>query len=98
MFADERDPYFPDVPIPKELGVNVSSLPAVRGVEGPPNTPASIVKILEDAFTRAVKEPGYIEWAQKVKVLIHPLTSQEYGRLVLDTYPKVEKCQHLLKE
>jgi tripartite-type tricarboxylate transporter receptor subunit TctC len=98
MFADKRDPYFPDVPVPQELGFKVSSLPAVRGVEGPPNTPASIVKVLEEAFGKAVKEPGYLDWAQKVRVVIHPLSAQEYAKLVADTYPQVEKVQQLLKE
>ena len=98
MFADKRDPYFPDVPVPQELGFKVSSLPAVRGVEGPPNTPAPLVKVLEEAFAKAVRDPGYFEWAQKVKVVIHPLSSQEYGKLVADTYPQIEKVKHLLAE
>src|SRR4030042_1595720 len=58
MFSDKRDPYFPDVPIPKDLGFDVTPIPAIRGVEAPPNTPSSIVKVLEEAFSKAVKEPA----------------------------------------
>ena len=40
LFADERDPYLPDVPIPKELGFNVTSMPALRGAEAPSEDPS----------------------------------------------------------
>src|SRR3972149_7665398 len=39
LLADKRDPYLPEVPIPKDLGFDITSLPAIRGVEAPPRTP-----------------------------------------------------------
>jgi tripartite-type tricarboxylate transporter receptor subunit TctC len=98
MFSDKRDPYFPDVPIPKEFGLDVTPIPGTRGVEAPPNTPASIVKILEEAFYKAVQEPGFIEFTKKRKMLLFPLNAQEYREIVESTYPKVEKFQTMLKE
>jgi tripartite-type tricarboxylate transporter receptor subunit TctC len=98
MFSDKRDPYFPDVPIPKDLGFDISSLPAIRGAQAPPNTPNSIVKILEEAFIKSVKEAAFIEWATKRKMVLHPLNAQEFSRVVSDTYPKVEKFKEMLKE
>lgn len=98
IFSDNRDPYFPDVPIPKELGFSISSLPAIRGIQAPPNTSAAIVKVLEDATNKAIKDPGYIEWAKNRKMVIYPLNSQEFTKVVLDTYPKVEKFKDMLKE
>ncbi|MFH1123659.1 MAG: tripartite tricarboxylate transporter substrate binding protein [Pseudomonadota bacterium] len=98
MFSDKRDPYFPDVPVPKELGLNVTPLPAVRGVEAPPNTPPAIVKVLEEAFSKAIQEKDYIEWANKRKIVLDPLSSREFGKLVAETYPKVEKFKDMFKE
>jgi len=98
MFSDKRDPYFPDVPIPKDLGFDITSIPATRCVEAPPNTPNSIVKILEEAFSKSVKEPVFIEWANKRKMVLHPLNAQEFSKVVSDTYPKVEKFKDMFKE
>jgi len=98
IFGDKRDPYLPDVPIPKDLNLNISPLPAVRCVETSPKTPAPIVKALEDAFAKAVKEPGFIDFAEKRQMVLSPLTSQELGKLVADTYPKIEKIMDELNK
>lgn len=98
MFSDSRDPNFPDVPTPKDLGYNIPSIPTIRGVLAPPNTPSSIVKILEEAFSKAAKDPGFTEWAKKTAVLIDTLSAQEFGKVVVETYPKIEKFKDMLKE
>jgi len=98
LFSDKRDPFLPDVPIPKDIGLDITPLPALRGVEAPPNTPPSIVKVLEEAFNKAVREPDYIEWAKKRRMVIHPLTAQEFNKVVSEAYPNVEKFKEMLKE
>jgi tripartite-type tricarboxylate transporter receptor subunit TctC len=98
MFGESRDPYFPDVPIPKDLGYTMPSIPAVRGLEAPPHTPPAIVKVLEEACAKALKEPAYMEWTNKRKTTIFSLNAQEYGKLVAETYPRVEGLQKYLKE
>lgn len=98
LFADERDPYLPDVPIPKDLGLKITAIPAIRGAEAPPQTPAAIVKVLEEAFDKAVKEPQYIDWAKKRKMVLTSMSAQVFGKNLLDTYPRVEKFQQMLKE
>ncbi|MDI6756371.1 MAG: tripartite tricarboxylate transporter substrate binding protein [Thermodesulfobacteriota bacterium] len=98
MFSDKRDPYFPDVPIPKDLGFDITSLPAIRGVQAPPNTPASIVKVLEEACSKAIKDPAFVEFAKNRKMVIHPLQAQEFGKIVVEAYPKVEKFKEMFKE
>ena len=98
LFGDKRDPYFPDVPIPKDLGLDITSIPGIRGVEAPPKTPASIVKVLEEACSKAIKEPAFIEFAKRRQMVLHPLNSQEFRQIVELTYPKVEKFQSMLKE
>ena len=98
LLGDARDPYLPDVPIPKDLGYTLTSLPALRGVEAPPHTPPAVVKVLEDAFAKAVTEPAYVEWAKKRLMVIHPLGAGDFATAVREAYPKVEKFQAMLKE
>jgi tripartite-type tricarboxylate transporter receptor subunit TctC len=98
VFSDKRDPYLPEVPIPKELGFDVTPIPGIRGIEAPPRTPASIVKVLEEAYSKAMKEPAFIEVAKNKQIVLQPLSSKEFGQLVEATYPKVEKYKEMLKE
>lgn len=98
LFGDERDPYLPDVPIPKEIGLKITPMPALRGAEAPPNTPASIVKVLEEGFAKAAKDPGFIDWAQKRKMVLRSYGAHEFGKSLLDAYPQVEKFQKKLTE
>lgn len=98
LFSDERDPYLPNVPIPKDLGYEMTSLPAIRGVHAPPRTPAGVVKVLEAAFRKAVKEPGFIEWGKNRQMVISALTAVEFDKVIKKTYPTVEKFQQLLRE
>jgi tripartite-type tricarboxylate transporter receptor subunit TctC len=98
LFADERDPYLPDVPIPKDLGLQITALPAIRGAEAPPQTPVAIVKVLEEAFGKAVKEPQYVDWAKKRKMVLHSMSAEVFGKNLMNTYPRVEKFHQMLKE
>ena len=98
LFSDKRDPYLPDVPIPKDVGLNMTSFPGIRGVEAPPKTPPATVKVLEDAFSKVVKEPEFLEWAKKRLTVIDPMSSREFAKAVTDAYPKVEKFRNMLSE
>ena len=98
LFGDRRDPYFPNVPIPKDLGLDVTSIPGIRGVSAPPQTPLPIVKKLEDVFSKAVKEPAFIEFTKKRQMVLSPMNGQEFRQVIEATYPKVEKFQDMLKE
>jgi tripartite-type tricarboxylate transporter receptor subunit TctC len=98
MFNDERDPYMPDVPTAKDLGYDIKSIQALRCAMAPPRTPPAIVNVLEEAFSKSIKDPAFIEWAKKRKNVLGPLGSKELGKLVHEYYPYVEKYQNLLKE
>ena len=96
LFSDKRDPHFPDIPVPKDLGYNMSFIPTLRGVEAPPKTPADIVTILEAAFSKAAQEKGFIDIAAKRKMVLEPVGSKEFARAVADVYPKIAKFQSML--
>jgi len=93
-----RGPYFPDIPTLKELGYDISYVTTRHVLEAPPNTPPQIVRVLEEAFSKAVKEPAYIEWAKKNYVIIDPLSAQEFCKEVAESYPRIEKLKEMLEE
>ena len=93
-----RDPYYPDIPTLREFGSDVSYVTVRHVVEAPPNTPPEIVRVLEQAFGRAVKEHAYIDWAKNNNIIIDPLSAQEFCQEVEESYPRIEKFKEMLKE
>jgi tripartite-type tricarboxylate transporter receptor subunit TctC len=91
-----RGPYFLDIPTLKELGYGIIYVPIRHVVEAPPNTPPEIVRILEEAFSKAVKEPPYVQWAKENHVVIDPLSAQEFYKEVAEAYPRIEKVKKML--
>jgi tripartite-type tricarboxylate transporter receptor subunit TctC len=98
LLSDQRDPYMPDVPIAKDLGIKMDFVPTLRGVEAPPKTPPTIIKVLEEAFSKAAKDPGFLDIAKKRQMVLQSVGSQEFGKIVADAYPKIGKYQQMLKE
>lgn len=101
LFPDKRNPkypFFPEIPTLKELGYDVEQITVRHVVEAPPNTPSHIVRLLEDAFNRAIRETSYTKWANKNFVIVDPLSSEEFSREIRETYKKIEKIKQFLKE
>ncbi len=98
LLSDKRNPYMPDVPIPKDLGIKMDIIASLRGAEAPPKTPPAIIKTLEEAFSKAVREADFIELARKKQIVLQSVGSREFGKIVTDTYPKIGKYQQILKE
>jgi putative tricarboxylic transport membrane protein len=62
ILGPERYDQAPDVPTISELGYkDFPYIPFVRGVMAPPNVPADRLVILEEAFKKAVDDPGFKE-------------------------------------
>jgi tripartite-type tricarboxylate transporter receptor subunit TctC len=80
----------PDVPSLTALGYAMKHVTIRHVVQAPPNTPAQIVSIVEDAFSRAIKEPAYVEWARNQYVMIDPLDAQELSAEITASYPELE--------
>jgi tripartite-type tricarboxylate transporter receptor subunit TctC len=98
LLSDKRDPYMPDVPTPKDLGIKMDFIPTLRGVWAPPKTPPAIVKTLEDAFHKAATDPGFIDIAKKRQLILQNVGSKELAKIVADAYPRIAKYQQMLKE
>jgi tripartite-type tricarboxylate transporter receptor subunit TctC len=61
VLANSKDIVYPDVPLAKDLGYKHTFVPMIRGVDGPPKMGIQVIKVLEEAFGKAVKDPGYIQ-------------------------------------
>ena len=97
VLANEKDIAYPNVPLAKDLGYNFPIMPMLRGADVPPKTPPAVVKKLEDAFVKALKEPEYLAWTQKRMMVIAPLSGTEYGKAILKQQQEVEKYKSFLK-
>jgi tripartite-type tricarboxylate transporter receptor subunit TctC len=81
LLKDEPSKEYPDVPILKDLGYEIPC-PMIMGVFGPKGINPAIAKKLEDAFTKAIKEPGFIDGMKKLRFPIVYRNSKELGEYV----------------
>lgn len=64
-YNNERLKYAPEVPTMNELGYNLAiGTPLV--IIGPKNLPQPILKKLEESFLKAMKEPAYLQFLERV--------------------------------
>ncbi len=90
IFEDKRDPRYPDVPIQKDLGYNVDTIPSLRGVVGPPNVPADVVKILESAFAKSAQDKEFLAFAAKASVKVTPRDAKEFFAVSKSIYNEIK--------
>lgn len=97
VFSKERDPTFPNAPLPRELGLNLTVMPTIRGVVAPPGLPLRIADILESAFAKAVQEPEYIKWAKVARIPIESIHRDQFLASTIDTEKNVAKYLDKIK-
>lgn len=66
VFSERRLPLLPEVPTFKELGFDVT-LGSAQALVAPQGTPASIVRILDEAIRKALAEPAFVSLAEKTE-------------------------------
>ncbi len=91
IYSTEKDPTFPRAPLPKELGLNITAMPVVRGALAPPGLKPEIANILRQAFAKAVREPGFIGWAKKARVEISPMDHKQFLNYTIGVEKEVMK-------
>ncbi|MFD0667611.1 Bug family tripartite tricarboxylate transporter substrate binding protein [Ramlibacter sp. MAHUQ-53] len=79
--ARERLAAFPDVPLMKEMGVEIDMGPWL-GFLAPAGTPADIVEKLNAAITGAIAEPQVAEVMRKMTMVIDKMGPAAYQRFV----------------
>ncbi|OGP67857.1 MAG: hypothetical protein A2170_06040, partial [Deltaproteobacteria bacterium RBG_13_53_10] len=88
MLADVRSPMYPNIQCLKDAGYDYP-VPVPFIVAAPKDTPAPIMKALEDAFTKAAKDPEYVKGVADIKLLTTYRSSAELASYISATYQKV---------
>ncbi len=65
--STKRDPSFPDVPLAREMGLDIA-LDAWRGIAVPKGTPRNVIAALEKAVRETVESPEFAAAAAKLYV------------------------------
>jgi tripartite-type tricarboxylate transporter receptor subunit TctC len=76
MWGDNRTPRAPNVPTLKELYGIVANSP--WGIAGPKGMDARVVKILHDAFRRAMDDPVFIKALDRVGMAPYYMAGEDY--------------------
>jgi tripartite-type tricarboxylate transporter receptor subunit TctC len=90
LFREEPSVEYPNIPILKDLGYDFST-PYYTCVAGPKGLPEGIVKKLEEAFTKAMKEPAFIKGMKDLRLPIVYRNSKEMGEYVTHNYEAFSK-------
>jgi len=90
LYSDVHQAAYPQVPIIKDLGYDFPA-PMPILVTGPKGLPEGIVRKLEDAFTKAVKEQGYINGMKELRLPVVYRNSKDLGEYVARNYEVFSK-------
>lgn len=85
LFREERAAEYPQTPVLKDVGYDFP-VPTFICVAGPKGLPDGIVKKLEDAFTRATKEPAFIKGMKDLRLPIVYRNSKDLNAYVAHNY------------
>jgi tripartite-type tricarboxylate transporter receptor subunit TctC len=81
----ERTKRWPTVPTLKELGYGIVSN-SPYGLAGPKDMDPKIVKILHDAFRKAIDDPNYIKTIERLDQERWYLSTEEYTKYARETF------------
>lgn len=94
LFTEKHPIEYPRISILKDIGYEIP-YPTLLSVTGPKGIPAGIIKKLEEAFTKAMKEPTFIKGMKDLRFPILYRDSRELSDYVSRNYEIYEK---LIKE
>jgi tripartite-type tricarboxylate transporter receptor subunit TctC len=77
----KRDPEIPDVPTLKELGMDIV-YEVVRGVMAPKGTPPATRSKIEEACTKATKEPSFAQAMKLQGTRVEFLNAKDYAKFL----------------
>jgi tripartite-type tricarboxylate transporter receptor subunit TctC len=97
IFANERTSKYPQVAVAKEFGYEIHPFSNHTGVLAPPKTPPDRLKVLEAAFDRAVRNPGYLEWMEKGVAEYVPILGKEYENDITRMIRIIDGYREMLK-
>jgi tripartite-type tricarboxylate transporter receptor subunit TctC len=86
-FGEQRTKRWPDVPTAKELGYGVVSQ-SPYGLVGPKGMDPAVVKVLHDAFKKAMDDPKHIEVLEQLNQAAWYRSGDEYAKWAAATFVK----------
>ena len=86
-FGEKRTKRWPNVPTAQELGYNVVST-SPYGLVGPKGMDPAVVKVIHDAFKKAMDDPRHAELMEQLNQDVWYRTGDEYARWAAQTYAK----------
>lgn len=89
-FGDQRIKRWPNVPTAKELGYNVVAN-SPYGLAGPKGMDPAVMKVLHDAFKKAMDEPAHLAVLDQLNQPVWYKTSADYATWAKDTFAKERK-------
>lgn len=99
LIADVPSPDYPGVPIMRDLGYDIPA-PTFFNIAGPKGMPEDVVKRLDDAFHKAMKEPAFIKGMKDIRCTVLYKSGndlQNYIASVIPTFRKVLKEEGMIK-
>jgi tripartite-type tricarboxylate transporter receptor subunit TctC len=99
LMKEEKSPEYPQVPIMKDLGYNLP-YPMIISVITAKAVPDAIVKKLDDAFAKAMKEPAFISGMKELRLPVMYRSGKELDAYVaqnFEYYSKLFKELELIK-
>jgi len=96
FISDKKISGFEHIPSTREIhGVGI---PWALGIVGPKGLPSDIVKKLEEAFLKGVKEPSFEKLMTNMDTAIVTMTSQQFTEYIHKTYKEQKEIVEKLKE
>lgn len=99
LISDRPSPFFPKTPILRDLGYDMPA-PTMLNVTGPKGLPDEIVRILDEAFSKAMKEPGFVKAMAELRYTPYYRNGKDLDSYIAanyDAFAKVLKEEGLIK-
>jgi len=96
IYADKRNPQFPNVPTLKELGWDVT-VRSLVGIAGPKGMDPKVVQTLQDAFRKAMDDADFKKTLELSGQLPVYMDSPAYSRFVAAQYEQEKRTIDELK-
>mgnify|MGYP001048093403 CR=1 FL=1 len=93
VFQHNRNPLFPDAPTFKEIGYDIT-LGVYYSLILPKGTPQPVVKVIHDAFKKALEEPSFVALMKMSSVDVDYQGSEAVTKELWDSY---EQCGKLVE-
>ena len=99
LVTGQKSPYYPDTPILKDLGYDIPA-PTFLNIAGPKGMSDAVVNKLDEAFRKAMKEPGFIKGMKDLQLTVFYRNGKDLDNLVAtsyDAFARILKEEGLIK-